>query len=889
MATYTWTGGGADNKWSTAGNWSGGVAPPVDSSAHTLVFAGTAQLANVNDRVTHVQGLEFALGAGSFSITGTSFKLGNGGITNKSGKSQEINNNIELSGAQTWVLTSGNLVLWGEISSQSSFAGTVILTKTGTGQLHLHRRNPVAPPNRYFGDTAINEGIVGIHFDSAFGNAANSLIFNGGTLLTWDFATHTRKIILGAGGGTLQGTFTQSGVISGSGKLTTKGNITLTAVNTYSGDTVLTGFGTLVVKSPNGLGASPNVMIEGTLKIDDIDLASNATFTLNAWTSAIALVGSGTASVHGKVILGGNGPIRVDPNGVFTLSGLIEGNGFKKEGDGTLILTHANTYTGGTAVNAGTLRASHENALGTALNGTTVAKGATLEIANKAIGAEAVTLNGGTLKGTGTAASLAGNVTLAASTPAGTTSIVRADNVNNLDGTVTLSSLTLSGVISDGTNTFPLIKAGNGTVILANANTYNGTTTVQAGTLSILGSTATAGTGLIDVLAGASLVPNLVATIANIVHNDGLVDLLPGGTKPMSMVDFTRDVSGAGNYTSNIRFAGRYSPGNGNIGAITTFGGDLLFTPTGSLDIKLGGTSPGQYDQVRVTGVASLAGILRVTLVPGFVPTLGAVFTIITYASAAGAGFATIELPYVSSTTAFIVEYKATSVVLTLVNWPPNTLPAPAGYWNFNSLVNGALPDMSGNGADGQLMGEVSLSTGLFGSAGEFHGRSGEGASGNDAVEISSANRPQLHFQAQVSAAAWVYPTADSQFRSIVNQWYAMDSFQLGIVNGNYFFSVAVPDPNETWGKHYMVETPVTLNSWAHVAGVYDGSVIKIYVNGVLRASIPASGTLQQSTRPITIGNHPSPNGFKGKIDEVRLYQQALTDAQVAFLASSTP
>ncbi|WP_437626117.1 LamG domain-containing protein [Sorangium sp. So ce1151] len=110
------------------------------------------------------------------------------------------------------------------------------------------------------------------------------------------------------------------------------------------------------------------------------------------------------------------------------------------------------------------------------------------------------------------------------------------------------------------------------------------------------------------------------------------------------------------------------------------------------------------------------------------------------------------------------------------------------------------------------------------------------------------------------------------------------DSFLLGIDNGQYFFSVAFPDGGA--GRHEIVHAPAVANAWAHVTGVYDGAALKLYVNGVLSASTPTSGTLQQSTRPIVIGGHPSWNAYNGLIDEVRLYQQALSAAQVAQLAA---
>ncbi len=151
-------------------------------------------------------------------------------------------------------------------------------------------------------------------------------------------------------------------------------------------------------------------------------------------------------------------------------------------------------------------------------------------------------------------------------------------------------------------------------------------------------------------------------------------------------------------------------------------------------------------------------------------------------------------------------------------------------------------------------------------------------------MEISSEGRSYLHFQDRITAAAWVNPRSVTGSRTIINQWYAADSFLLGIDNGKYFFSVAFLDGGA--GRRAIVHAPAVANAWAHVAGVYDGAALKLYVNGVLRASTPASGALQQSTRPIVIGGHPSWNAYDGLIDEVRLYQQSLSDAQAAQLAA---
>src|SRR5215216_4908151 len=70
----TWTGGGADNNWTTAGNW-GGTAPVADDA---LAFAGLLRLTNTNDFSTNVafSGITFNAGAGAFTLNGAPVVLG---------------------------------------------------------------------------------------------------------------------------------------------------------------------------------------------------------------------------------------------------------------------------------------------------------------------------------------------------------------------------------------------------------------------------------------------------------------------------------------------------------------------------------------------------------------------------------------------------------------------------------------------------------------------------------------------------------------------------------------------------------------------------------------------------------------------------------------------
>jgi hypothetical protein len=82
------------------------------------------------------------------------------------------------------------------------------------------------------------------------------------------------------------------------------------------------------------------------------------------------------------------------------------------------------------------------------------------------------------------------------------------------------------------------------------------------------------------------------------------------------------------------------------------------------------------------------------------------------------------------------------------------------------------------------------------------------------------------------------------------------------------------------------IGTPLpTTGTWHHVAGTYDGSTITLYVDGVERVSNFASGPLQTSSTSLYIGNKPLSSypgdHFKGIIDEVRIYNRALSDQEI--------
>ena len=84
--------------------------------------------------------------------------------------------------------------------------------------------------------------------------------------------------------------------------------------------------------------------------------------------------------------------------------------------------------------------------------------------------------------------------------------------------------------------------------------------------------------------------------------------------------------------------------------------------------------------------------------------------------------------------------------------------------------------------------------------------------------------------------------------------------------------------------NHYansVVYAPVPVGEWVHVAGTYDGTTIKIYVNGELAANGAYTEAINHTTAPLLIGTGAGNYRFKGDIDDASVWNVALTQAQI--------
>ncbi|EKD74182.1 MAG: outer membrane autotransporter barrel protein, partial [uncultured bacterium] len=254
--------------------------------------------------------------------------------------------------------------------------------------------------------------------------------------------------------------------------------------------------------------------------------------------------------------------------GTLTLSGIISGaNALTKADTGTLILSAANSYTGATTINAGTLQLSGSGRLA---DTTAVTADGTFDLND-------ISDTIGSLAGSGSV--LLGSGTL---TTGG-------------DG----SSTTFSGVMSE---TGSLIKAGAGTFTLSNANTYIGTTTINAGTLQLSGSGRLADSTAMTVGASGTFDLNDISDTIGSLAGSGSV-LLGSGTLTAGGDASSTTFSGVISETGNLTKAGS--------GVFTLSGAN---TYTGATTINAGTIQLGAAGVISDSSAVSFADVAGAVL-----------------------------------------------------------------------------------------------------------------------------------------------------------------------------------------------------------------------------------------------------------------------------------
>lgn len=175
--------------------------------------------------------------------------------------------------------------------------------------------------------------------------------------------------------------------------------------------------------------------------------------------------------------------------------------------------------------------------------------------------------------------------------------------------------------------------------------------------------------GTVEVVAGSLVFQQGMENGEDAVINLGGGTLDPGDELILESGD---SLVGSGTLAANLVNGGTVSPGASP--GIITVDGDYTQALDGVLTIELGGTSPGTgYDQLVVTGAATLQGILNVSLINEFAPQLGDSFFIVDHQTSGTGNFTTVTLPELPGGLTFEIDYSDPGVTLTVVQGSTNT------------------------------------------------------------------------------------------------------------------------------------------------------------------------------------------------------------------------
>ena len=359
---------------------------------------------------------------------------------------------------------------------------------------------------------------------------------------------------------------THSGAIGSGGGVTKTGDGTLAlgAANTYTGDTAIQA-GTLRLTANDCLSDSTLVNVSG-----------GATFDMNEFYDKVkGLIGAGNVYVG----TGGGDRLRVGgDNADRTFSGVIsEAGNVVKEGTGVWTLSGANTYTGDTKIENGTLRLGANDRM----------SDSTL-VDVWALGIFDMDDRYDKVKGL----IGAGNVTLG--TAGGDRLRVGADNASRL----------FSGVISEAGN---VIKEGSGTWTLSGGNTYSGNTIINGGTLALSGAGTIANSPVISIAGGATFSVAGRSGTLTLASGKGITVTATGSASPATIVTALGiDLATAGN--SPLAFSSFSSAGGAPLaiagaGLVMLSGGDsVTVTVTG------GALADGSYTLISKGASGGVSG-----------------------------------------------------------------------------------------------------------------------------------------------------------------------------------------------------------------------------------------------------------------------------------------
>jgi hypothetical protein len=198
----------------------------------------------------------------------------------------------------------------------------------------------------------------------------------------------------------------------------------------------------------------------------------------------------------------------------------------------------------------------------------------------------------------------------------------------------------------------------------------------------------------------------------------------------------------------------------------------------------------------------------------------------------------------------------------------------PSAFWSFDdcSAVTRALLDSSGNGIHAVRKVSTACAEGIQGLGVDFN---------EEGDRVEALNAPQFALDRRLAVAAWVNPRSINNNRPVVlKRLEDQTAFSLRVQNEQAQFSVTLDS-----GRTVTSRMPIPANSWSHIAGIFDGRFVFLFVNGEQVGQVFAEGSIRDVDSPIRIGGTTQTQFFDGVIDNVFISTNFVTPADIANLA----
>ena len=191
-------------------------------------------------------------------------------------------------------------------------------------------------------------------------------------------------------------------------------------------------------------------------------------------------------------------------------------------------------------------------------------------------------------------------------------------------------------------------------------------------------------------------------------------------------------------------------------------------------------------------------------------------------------------------------------------------------YWDFDDGNGNMARDLSGNGHDGELVGKADWAEGRFNGGLEFdEPLEYVAVPDHPDLDLSDAATYMVHFKPMDSLASRrLMVKNDSVF--VIFDFGNVTSIDFLVKPTNFFAESATTE----W----------TIGAWYHFAGTFDGSTLRVYVDGKLDGEVPNNEPIATSDLDLWIGaddfGRPT-DSFPGVLDDVRIYNRALNEREI--------